>query len=92
MIRFTDQEIIRLRRRAKEDPSIISRLKKSCEAVFSRPVTIPQTALGTWSLFYYCPEHSVPLRFDIDNPAVRWMEKFLPESPTTAPGGAAATE
>ena len=39
MIRFTDQELVRLRQKAKEDPTIVQRLKNSCQTVFSRPIT-----------------------------------------------------
>ena len=68
MIRFTEEEATLLRQRAKDHPQVMEQLKKGCEEVFRRPVTIPQTALATWSLYYYCPDHSVQLTFDIDNP------------------------
>ena len=68
MIRFTDSEIQTLRQRAKRDPSVVEQLKKECEPVFSRPITVPKTAVATWGGFYYCSDHSAPLIFDIDRP------------------------
>lgn len=59
MIRFTDSEIQTLRQRAKRDPSVVEQLKKECEPVFSRPITVPKTAVATWGGFYYCSDHSL---------------------------------
>lgn len=70
MIQFNEQEIRHLRQKAKEDPTVIERLEKACHTVFTRPILIPQTAVATWSLFYYCPKHSVTLQFDLDSPTV----------------------
>jgi len=68
VIQYTEQEVKRLREKAKNSPAIIERLEKSCSTIFNRPIVIPQTALATWGLFYYCPKHSVRLEFNIDDP------------------------
>ncbi len=68
MYRFTRQELDHLREKAKQYPDIIDQMRRDAEPVFIRNIEISKKHAATWGLFYYCPEHSVQLEFDIDNP------------------------
>lgn len=68
MIRFTDQEIARLREKVKDNPAVIEQLEKRCMPVFTRPITVQKSGEATWGGYYFCSEHSAPLIFDIDSP------------------------
>ena len=68
MIRFTEQEVLRLREKVKSNPAVIEELEKRCKTIFERPIKVPKKAVATWGGFYYCSEHSVGLIFDIDSP------------------------
>ncbi|TNV22946.1 alginate lyase family protein [Buttiauxella sp. B2] len=68
MKQFTTQQLILLRQRVSEQPEILELLIADNAVVLNNPVRVPETALATWNLYYYCPEHAVRLVWDRDNP------------------------
>lgn len=66
MIQFTGEEIEKLRKRAAADAwnSVIKGLKESVDKFWKRSVRVPDTGIGNWTLYYYCPDCSVELIFD----------------------------
>lgn len=67
MIQFTQEEIAILRDKAKKHGNIIDRLKADTQVLVDFDITIPDRGIATWTHYYYCPEHSVMLKFDIRN-------------------------
>lgn len=66
MIQFTKQEIEGLKVKAKLQNWIISWLENQVIDLMGNEIKVPHTALATWSLYYFCPEHSVRLKFNIN--------------------------
>jgi len=65
MFQFTLDEIEKLRLKSKNKPSIIDSLEEEVQDLLRNDILIPETALATWNLYYFCPKHSVRLKFDI---------------------------
>ncbi|ANY69345.1 hypothetical protein BBD42_24805 [Paenibacillus sp. BIHB 4019] len=61
MIQFSEQEVDSLRQRAAGNDRIIKKLLARVEPVLKHGVNIPEKAVATWTLYYYCPVHSVGL-------------------------------
>ncbi|MFZ1872300.1 MAG: heparinase II/III family protein [Chania sp.] len=61
MKQFTTQQLILLRKRAAQQPQVIEHLKAQNAVVLNSPVQVPQTAVATWNLYYFCPHHGVRL-------------------------------
>ncbi|MHA7847377.1 heparinase II/III domain-containing protein [Serratia sp. D1N4] len=61
MKQFTTQQLILLRKRAAQQPQVIERLKAQNAVVLNSPVQVPETAVATWNLYYFCPDHGVRL-------------------------------
>ena len=68
MIQFTQDEMIKLRKKANKNKEIIDWLINENKDVFENKLTIPTIGIGTWNLYYFCPEHSVRLDWEIDSP------------------------
>ncbi len=68
MIQFTPGEVEAYRNRLRHDDSIVTNLRQRVRESFEAGIRIPETGLATWTLYYFCPEHSVQLQFDIDEP------------------------
>lgn len=68
MIQFTGEEIERLRKKAETARwgGVISELKDCTDEILQNPLRVPKTGIGNWTLYYYCPECSVQLVFDMD--------------------------
>lgn len=64
MIQFTQEEIEKLKERAVRWPHAAERLKAGVKDIFESPVLVPETGIGNWSLYYYCPDCSVSLEFN----------------------------
>lgn len=67
MIQFSQNEIDVLRKKTEKDSSIIEMLKARTSDLINSGISIPETGIGTWSHYYYCPEHSVMLKLDMSN-------------------------
>lgn len=65
MIQFTKEEVQLLKERAKINNSVVHWLIEQVSELRESAIVFPQKALATWSLFYYCPKHSVVLDFNI---------------------------
>lgn len=68
MYQFTLEEIKRLRLRAKENGEIVEGLKEKVRVIYERELCVPKRGIANWKLYYYCPKHSVQLKFDLDKP------------------------
>ncbi|TBL80568.1 heparinase II/III domain-containing protein [Paenibacillus thalictri] len=66
MIQFTEEEVASLRRKAATNGNIAGKLLESVEPVLKHGINIPDKAVATWTLFYYCPVHSVQLELRYD--------------------------
>lgn len=64
MIQFTKEETARLRKRKSMWPVAIERMKCEVRQLMEEPVMVPETGIGNWTLYYYCPVCSVLLEFD----------------------------
>ncbi len=67
MIQFIKQEIDGFIEKANKDPLIIDKLLRKNQEVLNNDLIIPTTGIATWGLYYYCPDHSVALEFNINN-------------------------
>ena len=67
MVLFTREEIEKLRKRAKEDPSVLKELYGRCSAAVDHGVRIQKTGMGTWPLYFACPDCAANLTFDYTN-------------------------
>lgn len=66
MKQFTTQQLILLKKRAAQQPQVIEHLKAQNAVVLNSPVQVPETAIATWNLYYFCPDHGVRLVWDRD--------------------------
>lgn len=66
MIQFKKEEIHQYIEKAKEDKNIIKELIRKNKDILSNDLIIPTTGIATWGLYYYCPDHSVALEFNIN--------------------------
>ena len=67
MFQFTDKEIEGFRKRQDYD-AIVAQLLKDTELFRSHSLLIPETGCADWSHYYFCPDCSVRLVFDLDSP------------------------
>ena len=67
MFQFSPAQREDLRRRAPES-GIVPYLQEKCHEIFSRQTMVPQEGNANWSQYYYCPDCSVQLVFDLDDP------------------------
>lgn len=67
MIAFTDRELNAIRTKAKAHPAFLRAIERSTEKLRQK-LYIQRTARATWSQYYLCPKHSVPLEFDYSDP------------------------
>ncbi|MCP2005118.1 MULTISPECIES: heparinase II/III domain-containing protein [Buttiauxella] len=68
MKQFTTQQLILLQQRVCAQPAIIEQLIADNSVVLNNPVVVPETALATWNLYYFCPDHGVRLVWDRASP------------------------
>lgn len=68
MIQFTHTEIEGFQNRGKETQEMVNWLLQETETLREHELVIPKTGRATWQLYYYCPDCSVRLEFDIDSP------------------------
>ena len=70
MIQFTGEEIEKIRLRAAKGrwSKVTEGLKEAAGKFMERPLQVPETGIGNWTLYYYCPDCSVQLVFDQDSP------------------------
>lgn len=70
MIQFTEEEIRALRKKAAETEwaGAVEAWKQAAEGLLHSPLRVPETGIGNWTLYYYCPDCSVPLVFEKDSP------------------------
>lgn len=68
MVQFTGEEVERLRRKASAArwSGTLEKLKEAVEDFGKHPLRVPETGVGNWTLYYYCPDCSVQLVFDPD--------------------------
>lgn len=70
MKQFTTQQLIALRDRAARQPLVIEHLLAENAVVLDTPLQVPTTAVATWNLYYFCPDHGVRLAWRHDSPKV----------------------
>lgn len=68
MIQFTEEERERLRKRSKEYPETILKLKQNVKEIYEGEIIVPKSGIANWTLYYYCPDCSVHLQFDRNHP------------------------
>ena len=68
MIQFTKAEIKKIRERSALYPATLQKLKADVETVFQDEIRVPETGIGNWTHYYYCPKCSVRLNFDRHDP------------------------
>ena len=68
MFLFNKDEIAEFRRRVQKDRRIIELLKNQVKPALEREIAVPDEGISNWAHYYYCPTHSIRLRFDLDNP------------------------
>lgn len=68
MIQFTVDERKRLRERSSLYPDTIQRLKNETDEIFHGEIIVPKSGIANWTLYYYCPDCSVKLKFDRTSP------------------------
>lgn len=64
MKQFTTQHLIVLRERAALQPEVINQIIADNTVVLDSPAQVPETAIATWNLYYFCPDHGVRLVWD----------------------------
>ena len=64
MLQFTPHQIAQLRERLQRQPQILTALHEQTDPV-AEHFHIQKTALATWTAYYACPRHSVPLTMDM---------------------------
>lgn len=67
-IQFDNEKILLLKKRIEQNKNILLKLKKDTKEIFDHKIIVPKTGIATWNLYYYCPIHSVRLKWDIDKP------------------------
>ena len=68
MIQFTNEQVQNFRTRGHATKEIVDWLVNETKTIREHALVIPHTGRATWQLYYYCPDCSVPLEFDIDSP------------------------
>lgn len=68
MIQFTNEQIQNFRTRGESTGKIVDWLISETTTLREHELVIPHTGRATWQLYYYCPDCSVRLEFDIDSP------------------------
>ena len=68
MIQFTEEQILDFRNRGSETQAMIDWLLKETKLLREHELVIPKTGCATWQLYYFCPDCSVKLEFDLDSP------------------------
>ena len=68
MIQFTTKQIESFRSRGAQTRAIVDWLRDETKILREHELVIPRTGRATWQLYYYCPDCSVRLEFDIDSP------------------------
>lgn len=64
MIQFTEQEIAHLQEKGKKQPEVIRKLKGDVAELMANPIQVPKEGIANWTLYYYCPQCSLPLTYD----------------------------
>ena len=64
MIQFTAKEIENLRAKALHYPNVLEKLRGQVEHLMKGPILVPETGVANWTLYYYCEDCSIRLRFD----------------------------
>lgn len=67
-IQFTPKEIALIRQKSVQFPQTLQALKEKVREVFEGELIVPETGIGNWTLYYYCPDCSVQLLFDRNQP------------------------
>lgn len=67
MVLFTREEIRRMRDRLPEHPSVLKDLYARCENAVRHGIRIQKSGLGTWPLYFACPDCAANLTFDYTN-------------------------
>lgn len=68
MIQFTEKQINTFRNRGARTQEMIDWLLRETKTIREHELVIPRTGRATWQLYYYCPDCSVRLEFDLDSP------------------------
>ena len=67
MFQFSPSERTHLQERAIKS-GIIALLSEKCNLILKRPLVVPQEGTANWSHYFYCPDCSIGLTFDLDKP------------------------
>lgn len=68
MIQFSNSAFSLCKARFQAYPNFIQAIREDNEAILAWPVLVPETAIATWNLYYFCPEHGVRLNWDLQSP------------------------
>lgn len=68
MIQFNEAELETLKKRRQQFPQTIQKLKREVTEVLETPVMVPRSGIANWTLYYYCPDCSLQLRFERSRP------------------------
>ncbi len=68
MFQFNKEEIERIRNRGRKRPELIQSLKDSVKEAYENDPIVPETGIANWSHYYYCPDCSVQLIFEREEP------------------------
>lgn len=68
MIQFSNSDFSTCKARFQGHPGFIQALREDNHAILSWPVLVPETAIATWNLYYFCPEHGVRLNWNRQSP------------------------
>ncbi len=68
MLQFNQSQLESYRVRLTQDNSIISWMKHQVKPLVDYGILAPSEGIATWSHYYYCSKHSVPLSFELNSP------------------------
>lgn len=69
MIQFTEKEVENIRKRAGVDEAVTEKLKRQVKEVYEDRLLVPQTGIGNWCMYYFCPDCSVQLEYHRSKPS-----------------------
>ncbi len=68
MIQFTPVQIAHYQKQLEQNDHLIPWLQKQVQPLIDHGVKVSDQGIATWSHYYYCSKHSVPLTFHFDDP------------------------
>ncbi len=66
MVLFSNEEILRLREKLKNDMSHVDRLREGCESLLKQGINIPKSGVATWGHYFACAKDAARLKYEYD--------------------------